>query len=730
MALRTRQNRMNSKEMFFRDPKTIQDDEKPNEKPKPKKSSQESSNVSSKSTQQLPGNLISFAEFSKLVDASSEKQSNCFSKTSGKKSNGSIKSHIPLKTKSPAPPPPVQRTSNEKVLKKGDAVSVKVPAKDYKKELTQPNLPASVDRKDSEGQVNKAKQLDAQESVPRSPTIHCETETADGKTVVRLNSSFEDKAESFTVDGKKASITIHTKNIVDESKPEAERKTSVIISKFHPQDTNKVRINVTNEPNDAESSSSTCTIIETGSNSTVIPVVSTDNKTTLIVGSNTPMTSPKTPNDTEPVQFAFSSAPNNGTSKFEQPSRYIFSTMQSEADKDITMMDPVEAIRRNLVPHICGKENGVSLMEKIKQLRETKEQINLKPISQVSAKSENAENTSVVGQPTESLISSLKSKKTKSKNFPAEEDSSTATSRSNSFCSTLNSSGKNSSTNTSRSNSFRSNYCKGADTDFCGNQNSSLMEPKGKFYILSDTEDATDQEKDKLECEYEIRNGFKENENIYEIIKEEPIYDRIESKTDNDESEDEVPPPLPLTAPPTFEEVERQRSTTKSIFEGASKYDILNYLVDAKERVQEESYFSGSSIGEEHEGKRLNSLEESEKEFINNVANSSTTRDFERKANESRSNPEINGSELDVKSKLNQLNYLSEDNLTSSSPEKETQKLIRKSSAEIERNDSGVGSETSHTSRSKWQVSSSIRENPQHLCEDCDQLVETQITDG
>lgn len=55
---------------------------------------------------------------------------------------------------------------------------------------------------------------------------------------------------------------------------------------------------------------------------------------------------------------------------------------------------------------------------------------------------------------------------------------------------------------------------------------------------------------------------------------------------------------------------------------------------------------------------------------------------------------------------------------------------VRKSSAEIERNDSGVGSETSKSSRSRWQhcgPASSIREDQQHLCEDCDQPVETQV---
>lgn len=51
--------------------------------------------------------------------------------------------------------------------------------------------------------------------------------------------------------------------------------------------------------------------------------------------------------------------------------------------------------------------------------------------------------------------------------------------------------------------------------------------------------------------------------------------------------------------------------------------------------------------------------------------------------------------------------------------------------ADIERNDSGVGSETSKCSRSKWQhlQTSSLQEDQQHTCEDCEQPVESQASD-
>jgi len=50
----------------------------------------------------------------------------------------------------------------------------------------------------------------------------------------------------------------------------------------------------------------------------------------------------------------------------------------------------------------------------------------------------------------------------------------------------------------------------------------------------------------------------------------------------------------------------------------------------------------------------------------------------------------------------------------------------KKASVDIERNDSGVGAETSQSSRSKWQQ----QHETQHICEDCDQPVEIQTTDG
>jgi hypothetical protein len=81
-----------------------------------------------------------------------------------------------------------------------------------------------------------------------------------------------------------------------------------------------------------------------------------------------------------------------------------------------------------------------------------------------------------------------------------------------------------------------------------------------------------------------------DDENIYESIKD-PIYEEIP----------DTPPPLPLSPPPSLDDLEEINRVSRSIFEGASKYDILSYLVGAKERgiVPEETYYSESANGDE-----------------------------------------------------------------------------------------------------------------------------------
>ncbi|CAD7083307.1 unnamed protein product [Hermetia illucens] len=191
-----------------------------------------------------------------------------------------------------------------------------------------------------------------------------------------------------------------------------------------------------------------------------------------------------------------------------------------------------------------------------------------------------------------------------------------------------------------------------------------------------------------------------EDDHHYESIRMncDPIYEEIS----------DVPPPLPLSPPPVGD-VELDKRTTRSMFEGASKYDILSYLVDAKERgiVREEPYeYNFSNTSEIIVEEEIDTLTDLNKNKI-----------------------------VDVSSRISHLSVTSDSSedisLTSSINEKLTQ---RRPTSEVERNDSGVGSETSKSSRSKYQNPTSLsvlnKNSPIHLCEDCDGPVETQVTDS
>jgi len=80
-------------------------------------------------------------------------------------------------------------------------------------------------------------------------------------------------------------------------------------------------------------------------------------------------------------------------------------------------------------------------------------------------------------------------------------------------------------------------------------------------------------------CFKEDKPDAHEENNTYETITD-PIYESIS----------EVPPPLPLSPPPLS-------TGSRSIFEGASKADILSYLADARDRVVPEETFVSESGG-------------------------------------------------------------------------------------------------------------------------------------
>lgn len=189
-----------------------------------------------------------------------------------------------------------------------------------------------------------------------------------------------------------------------------------------------------------------------------------------------------------------------------------------------------------------------------------------------------------------------------------------------------------------------------------------------------------------------------------------PIYEEIS----------DVPPPLPLSSPPLLIDDPEfdKKNNSRSIFEGASKYDILSYLVDAKERgiVAEESYTYNFN--------NANDIIIEEEDDDVTVVNHQKMADRHQR--------QIS----DVSSRISQLSTASDSSEDNSSISTLTNEkaISRKQSSDIERNDSGVGSETSKTSRSKWQHPNNMpggdKTNPMHLCEDCDGSVETQVTDS
>lgn len=146
----------------------------------------------------------------------------------------------------------------------------------------------------------------------------------------------------------------------------------------------------------------------------------------------------------------------------------------------------------------------------------------------------------------------------------------------------------------------------------------------------------------------------------YESINCDPIYEEI----------NENPPPLPTNPPPISNGTPNK--PYKPMFLGATKHDIISYLVNAKDRivVPEESYTF---------------------KFLRRSTNDDAMSSEKVPDNGKLSNERIsNGNDKCI--------------------------------ASIERNDSGVGSETSKTSRTKYQPG--VMENKKvYLCEDCGEYV-------
>ncbi|XP_044253158.1 uncharacterized protein LOC123004106 [Tribolium madens] len=280
----------------------------------------------------------------------------------------------------------------------------------------------------------------------------------------------------------------------------------------------------------------------------------------------------------------------------------------SEMLKEL-LKDPVEAVRRNLVPHVCGKSDVSRRPRPKKFVFEELNSINIE----------------------ESLL--------RMKNLDLNDD---------------------------------------VNSEHSSSTQYELMDASSECY--------TDHSNRSSVTEEELANRTK----FYELLADSALievsesedhhYESIKNNSDPIYEEIEIPPPLPANPPPLslLDDLHLDKEyTTRSIFEGASKYDILSYLVDAKERgiVQEDNY----------------SYNDDTKETYNRICHISTVSDS------------------------------SEDNSLIMPSNLIDDKVPFQKTAEVERNDSGVGSETSKSSLSKYRM----KQETTTTCEDCEAVLES-----
>lgn len=420
-------------------------------------------------------------------------------------------------------------------------------------------------------------------------------------------------------------------------------------------------------------------------------------------------------------------------------------------DINAILGDPVEAVKRNLIPHVCGKKDSQEVNTQAsdeihrdnKELKEKRYNcvtklfddpkfgqlaegldsdlvkklienslIKLKERKLVDEGSENNEN--ILEKLIEGSIKTLKRGTTENNENIIEEDIKNSANSKNETTDKANDSPVCLENDSGCSAPYESmEYESGAIGVF------SDLEPMSDCYNASaselSTEDDTNSTRSKFYqmlvddnlCEIDNSNNM-DDEHHYESIRlnSDPIYEEI----------GDMPPPLPINPPPNSLSIidEDKRSGSRSIFEGASKYDILSYLVDAKERGidDEETYIT-------HYG--------------NDSATSSLLKDSKEKLTDETHNSRILCSNA---SPLSNASDSSEDNsLIINNEASEKAAVCKKPSADIERNDSGVGSETSKSSRSRLQRKISPtntivdKDYPIHLCEDCDTTVDMQASD-
>ncbi|XP_063623268.1 uncharacterized protein LOC134795369 [Cydia splendana] len=436
-------------------------------------------------------------------------------------------------------------------------------------------------------------------------------------------------------------------------------------------------------------------------------------------------------NDNQPINS------NNTTNSFND---------LSTSDMSTILNDPVQAVKLNLVPHVCGKNNNLlnNSVESIDQSPDEKQSQNGNFVSKLF-------DDPFFGHLAEGLDSGLvkkliensliKLQETKHQDGPEPQEITIGELIESSLKNLKEEINKREETkmnnNVNEQNSARDDESdkKAADTSAClENDDNGCSAPyesmeyeSGAMGVFSDlepmsdcynasaselsTEDDTTSTRSKFYqmlvdaalCDIEIASNT-DDDHHYESIRlnSDPIYEEI----------GDMPPPLPVNPPPTSLSIldEEKRCGSRSIFEGASKYDILSYLVDAKERGIDDEDTYITSFGTEND-----SLNQSKDKIITS---------------------EINAHLSSNTSHLSNASDSSEDNsLIINHDSIEKTLVCKKTSAEIERNDSGVGSETSKSSRSRLQGKISPcntltdKDTPIHLCEDCDTTVESQVTE-
>jgi hypothetical protein len=308
------------------------------------------------------------------------------------------------------------------------------------------------------------------------------------------------------------------------------------------------------------------------------------------------------------------------------------STSSTINDEDI-LLNPVEAVKRNLVPHICGKKDSTTGSEtadvsscstdrlnKLIELRNNAEDNEQETLKEGDYFMANAVSTLIdfnknEESPLYSNVSTTVSKSSED-TLPTVIEQEEVEDDVFETCSL---------TGTDE----RQKCFVGSDEEHCKIEDESLSGESSGFNTAPPSVEAENEgiaskeegiditstsqlslslresdlrvmEKDDEQSEVELRdkkrrsdsepNNENDVENIYESIKD-PIYEEIP----------DTPPPLPLSPPPSLDDLEEIKKGSRSIFEGASKYDILSYLVGAKERgiVSEETYYSGSANGDE-----------------------------------------------------------------------------------------------------------------------------------